>query len=141
MRPRGISQPAVVLAQTDMRATCAPEPLPCVPGRPVLVPLTDGGLETLDDLDRRLDAALDVVAGDPLPTLALDMSTVGCPSSSTIAALLWTRRRCAARGVRLVLRGMSRRCQSMLERAGMLGFFQVEPMTGRRGRASTPTRL
>jgi anti-anti-sigma regulatory factor len=77
----------------------------------------------LHDLDRRLD----LVLGEGPRTLVLDMS-VAPVSSTTIAALLWTRRRCSSRGVRLVLRNPSRRCLDTLRRVGLLGSLAVEPV-------------
>lgn len=95
-------------------------------GGKVVVPLDNLGLtHTLNDLERRLDLAL---AGGPR-TLLLDMSAVVHVSSTTIAALLWTRRRCSSRGVEVVLRNPSRRCLEALRRAGLLDALVVERAT------------
>lgn len=81
-----------------------------------------GLMPTLDDLEQRLDAAL---AGGPR-TLVLDMSAVARVSSTTVAALLWARRRCSARGVEVVLRNPSRRCLAAMRRAGLLTAVATE---------------
>jgi anti-anti-sigma factor len=88
----------------------------------------------LDNLERRLAVALE--AGPR--TLVVDMSAVGRISSTTVAALLWTKRRCSSRGVEVRLRGPSRRCLDALERVGLLGVLAVEPTdTSRRRRNRT----
>ncbi|MBZ5740647.1 STAS domain-containing protein [Nocardioides mangrovi] len=93
---------------------------------PVVVPLTDDGLtEVLDDLDRRLDVAL---TGGPR-AVVLDLATVTEVSSTTIAALLWARRRCSSRGVAVVVRHPTRRCRDTLERVGLLRVLILEQPT------------
>jgi anti-anti-sigma regulatory factor len=97
----------------------------------VVVQLKNGGLaEVLDDLDVRLNAALD---GGPR-TLVIDLAAVERVSSTTFAALLWTRRRCVSRGVEVRLGRPSRRCVDALARVGLLGLLPVDP-TGGAGRS------
>ena len=90
-----------------------------------VVQLRNAGLmQVLDDVEQRLDSMLD---SDP-HTLIIDMSEVGQLSSTTIAALLWVRRRCSVRGVDVVLHGASRRHVDMLQRIRLLGGLVPEPM-------------
>lgn len=111
------------------------EPIPLVGqagaawlGGEAVVPLKDVGLtHTLNDLEGRLDVAL----GEGPRILFLDLSAVVQVSSTTITALLWTRRRCSSRGVEVVLRNPSRRCQDALRRAGLLDALAVEDTTPR----------
>lgn len=92
-------------------------------GPRVVVPLVDRGLtETLTELDRRLDV---VLAQGPR-TLVVDMAAVEHISSTTIAALLWVRRRCTPRSTGVLLRRPSRHCLDELGRVGLLGSFAVE---------------
>lgn len=100
------------------------------PGTEMVIRLENTGLtHALEDLDRLLD----LVLGESPRSLVLDLSAVERVSSTIIAALLWTRRRCASRGVRLALRNPSRHCLDMLTRAGLLGSMRVEPVDGRCG--------
>lgn len=69
-----------------------------------------------EEFEHRLDAAL---AARPR-ALVLDMAAVDRVSSTTIAMLLWARRRCAAHGIDIELGRSSRRCHDTLERAGLL---------------------
>jgi anti-anti-sigma factor len=93
-------------------------------GRHVIVVLSSAGLaEALDDLERRLDVALDVGPR----AIVIDMSAIEQVSSTTIAALLWARRRCSSRGVEILLRHPSRRCRDTLERMGLMGMVAVVP--------------
>jgi anti-anti-sigma regulatory factor len=90
----------------------------------VVVPLKNAGLaDVLDDLDVRLTAALD---GGPR-TLVIDLAAVDRVSSTMIAALLWTRRRCVSRGIEVRLGRPSRRCIDALARVGLLGLLPVDP--------------
>jgi anti-anti-sigma regulatory factor len=89
---------------------------------PVL-PLRNAGVaQALDELELRLDTAL---ATGPR-VVVVDMSAIGQVSSTTIAALLWVKRRCASRGVEVLLRGPSRRNLDTLRRVGLLGVFHLE---------------
>ncbi|MDF1605796.1 STAS domain-containing protein [Nocardioides sp. YIM 152315] len=109
--------------------TAAAPPVDEVMKEVVVVRLTNAGLvDVLDDLDRRLDVAL---SSGPR-SLVLDMSVIGQVSSTTIAALLWARRRCSSRGVELLLQHPSRRCRAALERIGLLGIAVVESSVGGR---------
>ena len=72
-------------------------------------------MRVLDDVERGLDSLLD---RGPR-TLVVDMSGVARLSSTTIAALLWVRRRCAARGVDVVVREASTRHLAQLRRIGL----------------------
>ncbi|GAA2114280.1 hypothetical protein GCM10009843_02630 [Nocardioides bigeumensis] len=76
----------------------------------------------LDDLQWRLDAVLE----QGPHTVVLDMSALTRLSSTCVAALLWVKRRCAARGVAVVLRDPSRDCAAALERIGLLGALPTE---------------
>jgi anti-anti-sigma factor len=86
----------------------------------------------VDDLRERLDAAL----GRGPTSLAVDMSAVEGMSSTTVAALLWVRRQCAARGIEMLLRQPSPRSLDGLRRAGLLSVLVVESAD----RTSTPRR-
>ena len=89
----------------------------------VVVPLGDGDLgHALGDLRRRLTAALERGPS----TLVIDVSGVTQLSSTGIALLLWVRRRCTVRGVRVVLREPSRRNIDLLRRTGLLGALAIE---------------
>lgn len=82
-----------------------------------IVTLHEGGPGSrFDEFEHRLDTAL---AARPR-ALVLDMVAVDRVSSTTIAMLLWARRRCAAHGIEIELGRPSRRCHDALERAGLL---------------------
>ncbi|HRI97683.1 MAG TPA: STAS domain-containing protein [Nocardioides sp.] len=102
--------------------------------------LPDAGLsEMIDDLYGRLELALE----HGPRALVVDISAIGRLSSTTIAALLWTRRRCAARGTEMLLRRPSRRSWDRLRRFGLLGVLVVEPDEvpgGHQGRPRRPRR-
>ena len=84
----------------------------------VVVRLPDAGLNSsLTELDQQLDIALSL---EPR-VLVLDMSAIGRLSSTTVAELLWARRRCSRRGVEVLLRDPSRRCREALQRIGLVG--------------------
>lgn len=74
-------------------------------------------MRVLDDVERGLDSLLE---RGPR-TMVVDMSGVARLSSTTIAALLWVRRRCAARGVDVIVRGASPRHRALLRRIGLRG--------------------
>lgn len=80
----------------------------------------------LDGLDRRLDLAL----RDGPGTMVVDLSEVAHVSSTTIAALLWIKRRCSARAIEVLLLGPSRRSLDTLERVGLLGELTVDATDG-----------
>ena len=82
-----------------------------------IVSLRGGGPGAgFEDFEHRLDAAL---AARPR-ALVLDMAAVDRLSSTTIAMLLWARRRCAAHAVEIELDHSSRQCRDALERTGLL---------------------
>lgn len=54
------------------------------------------------------------------------MGAVERVSSTVVAVLLWTRRRCSSQGVELVLRRPSRRLQETLDRTGLSQVLAVE---------------
>lgn len=87
----------------------------------VVVRVTDRTVrEAIHDLRWRLDTML---AGGPA-TLKVDVRGLTRLSSPTIAALLWAKRRCATRGVPLVLVGHDR---ALIHRAGLDGLFVLPP--------------
>ena len=76
----------------------------------------------LADLRWRLD---DLLAGGS-SRLIIDVSGVGLLSSATMAAMLWTKRRCMTRGVQMVVRNPTRQSLSVLRRSGLLVALCVE---------------
>lgn len=66
---------------------------------------------------------LDDLIADRRPVLVVDLSGLSRLSSATLAGLLWTQRRCRARGGYVVLRGPNRRCRELLARTGLAGLF------------------
>jgi anti-anti-sigma regulatory factor len=68
-----------------------------------------------DDFERGLDVAL---AARPR-ALVLDMGAITRVSSTTVAMVLWARRRCVTEGVDIVLRRLSRRSRKSLDYAGL----------------------
>jgi anti-anti-sigma regulatory factor len=114
----------------------APEPrtLDGLVAKPVL-PLRNVGLaQELDELQLRVDTALETGPR----VVVVDMSATGTVSSTTIAALLWVKRRCSARGVEVQLRGPSRRSLDTLRRVGLLGLLPLEgvPSPTRRSKSA-----
>lgn len=69
--------------------------------------------------------------------LVLDLSRLDRLSSATLAAMLWARRTCYARGGRVVVRHPNRRCREVLTRTGVAGLFVIRPERSERsvGRA------
>lgn len=63
-------------------------------------------------------------AGGPT-VLVVDLSGLERLSSATLAALLWARRTCYARGGRVVLRNPNRRCRDVLTRTGLAALFDI----------------
>jgi anti-anti-sigma regulatory factor len=89
----------------------------------VVVALRDGDIgHPLGDLRWRLSTLLEEGAA----TLVVDVSQVARLSSTTIAVLLWVKRRCGVRGVRVVLRGPSRRSVDALRRSGLVEALAME---------------
>jgi anti-anti-sigma factor len=94
-----------------------------VPHQPVVLSVEDSGLaRVLDSVERQLDAVLDAGAR----FVVLDMSAVDRVSSTTVAALLWARRRCSSRGIEVSLLHPSRRCLDALARTGLLEVLAVD---------------
>lgn len=85
-------------------------------GRVVLELPCSGPEDRIDEVQRRVDVLLE---GGPRK-LVVDMSEGVHLSSSTIAALMWIRRRASARGVELVLGDADRRVVETLLRTGVL---------------------
>lgn len=86
----------------------------------VVVRLSDHTVrEAIHDLRWRLD---EMLAAGP-STVVVDVTGLTRLSSPTIAALLWAKRRCAARGVQLVLGGPD---QVLLQRACLDGLFRTQ---------------
>jgi anti-anti-sigma factor len=73
-------------------------------------------------------------------SLVVDMSAVREPTSTTIAALLWIKRQCSARGIETLLRAPSRRTLEVLDRVGLLAVLMVEPTTDSGGSLTRPAR-
>jgi len=67
--------------------------------------------------------------------LVLDLSRLDRLSSATLAAMLWARRTCYARGGRVVVRNPNRRCREVLTRTGVAGLFVIR--TGNYERAAS----
>jgi anti-anti-sigma regulatory factor len=82
----------------------------------VVLLLRDRGLvRALEDVHQQLERLLD--AGPS--SLTVDLTGVDV-TSTTVAALLWVKRRCAARGVEVAIRGHSRRSVEVLKRIGFV---------------------
>lgn len=82
----------------------------------------EGLTEGLADLRWRLDELM--AAG--CQELVVDIAAVAHLSSTTVSALLLARRRCHARGGRLVLRSPSRRCREVLASTGLAPVFGLD---------------
>lgn len=78
--------------------------------------------EGLTDLRWRLDELLTAGRHE----LVVDISAVAHLSSTTVSALLLARRRCHARGGRLVLRSPSRRSREVLASTGLAPVFGLD---------------
>lgn len=59
-------------------------------------------------------------------TLVVDVSGLDRMSSTTLAALLWVKRRCRARRVGVVVREPSRHSLEQLRRTGLMDAFDIE---------------
>ncbi len=77
--------------------------------------LRENGLGALDDVHEQVESILETGPR----SLTVDMSGVAV-TSTTVAALLWVKRRCAARSVEVALRGHLRRDVSVLKRIGFV---------------------
>lgn len=71
-------------------------------------------------------------------TLVVDVSALDRLSSATVAALLWAKRGCATRAVRLVVRGPTRRSLDVLTRTGLTGVLEIEPAPAQHKPLETP---
>lgn len=97
-----------------------------------------GRADSVESLERHLEAAL---AARPA-VLVLDVAAVERPSSTTIAMLLWARRRCAAQGAQIVLRHANQRWRTLLSRTGLREVVPLETVratSGRRRLVPTPS--
>lgn len=89
----------------------------------VVVALDDASL--LEGLARlRSGVTTHLVEGSQ--RLVVDIAGVSRLSSGTVAALLWAKRHCRARGGHVVVRGPSQDSVDMLTRAGLAGVFDIE---------------
>lgn len=89
----------------------------------------------IDDLRDGLDRAV----ADGSRVLVVDMSAVRRVTSTTVAALLWARHRCASQGIEVRLGHMSRRCSHKLDRLGLTVVFPVEAGASSARERATPT--
>lgn len=95
-------------------------------GQVVLELQCSGQVDRLDEVQRRVDALLE----HGPRTLVVDLSEGVLPSSSTISALMWVRRRASARGVEMVLGDADRRVVETLLRSGVIGALALKPPAG-----------
>jgi anti-anti-sigma regulatory factor len=101
--------------------------LPATP-RSVVVVLDDEAVaQGLTDLRSRLSDVLS--RGDA--RLVVDVSGLDRISSSVVAALLWAKRKCVARGVDVVVRGSAGQSLGLLTRTGLSAVLDVEGEGGR----------
>ena len=101
------------------------------PAGAVVVTISD---ETLLDRLADLRWRLSVLLESGPSSLVLDLSELRRLSAATIAVLLWTKRRCRARRVDLVVRGPARGNVDALQRTGLVTGREPE-RRGRRGAA------
>jgi len=66
--------------------------------------------------------------------LVVDLTGVRQLSSTAVASFLWAHRSCRARGGAVVLRGVNRRTQDLLDRTGLWRVLEVEEPGGRSAR-------
>lgn len=91
--------------------------------RTVVAVLDDEAVaQGLSDLRSRLSEVLS--AGDA--RLVVDVSGLDRISSSVVAALLWAKRKCLARGVHVVVRGSAGQSLGLLTRTGLAAVLDVE---------------
>ncbi|WP_162605345.1 STAS domain-containing protein [Jiangella ureilytica] len=89
-----------------------------------VVPLSDRTLrECIHDLRWRLEEML----ADGPSALVVDVSGLTRLSSPTIAALLWAKRRCTARRVRVMLSQPDQAMVDLLHRAGLDDVLEIQP--------------
>ena len=89
-----------------------------------VVPLSDQTLrEGIHDLRWRLEEML----ADGPSALVIDVSGLTRLSSPTIAALLWAKRRCTARGVRVTLKQPDQAMVGLLHRTGLDDVLEIQP--------------
>ncbi|NAZ86856.1 STAS domain-containing protein [Kineococcus sp. T90] len=88
----------------------------------VVPPDAGGAGRGVGALRRELGEALDTGTC----TLVVDLSGVAHLSSPVIALLLRAKRRCRARGGRVVLRGVSRGDLDVLRRTGLSPLFEID---------------
>ena len=81
------------------------------------------------DAEAAEQALLTTVLETAPRTVVLVVADGGQWSSSTFSALLWARRRCAARGIQVLLRPPPRRGLEALRRSGLLDLVALEPTT------------
>jgi hypothetical protein len=82
----------------------------------VLMLGVDGLMPELERVHEQLDILLALAPR----TVVVDISQLCSPSSTSVAALLWIRRRCSERGVDVVLRGTAKRNQEAFRALGFL---------------------
>jgi anti-anti-sigma regulatory factor len=98
-------------------------PHPTSQQRTVVAVLDDEAVaQGLSDLRSRLSDVLS--AGDA--RLVVDVSGLDRISSSVVAALLWAKRKCLARGVDVVVRGSAGQSLGLLTRTGLAAVLDVE---------------
>ncbi len=96
--------------------------------RTVVVSLDDARpAQGLSELRTRLREVIS--AGDA--RLVVDVAGLERLSSAVVAALLWTKRQCRARGVEVTVRGVSSHSLGVLDRTGLGAVLDVEPAGGR----------
>jgi anti-anti-sigma factor len=89
-----------------------------------VVPLSD---QTLRDGIHDLRWRLEEMLADGPSALIVDVSGLSRLSSPTIAALLWAKRRCTARGVRVTLSHPDQAMVGLLHRAGLDDVLEIQP--------------
>jgi anti-anti-sigma factor len=96
-------------------------------GSTCVVVLEDESL--LQGLGEIRDRLTDTSSGGTA-VLILDLSRLERLSSATLAAMLWARRTCYARGGRVVVRSPNRRCRDVLTRTGLATLFDIRSQRG-----------
>lgn len=92
----------------------------------VVVRLEESSLRSgIGDLRWHLD---DMLADGP-STLVIDVSGIERLSSTTIAALLWAKRHCLSRRVRVVVGDPTDHTLELLRRTGLYGVLEIEQST------------
>ncbi|MBC7275964.1 MULTISPECIES: STAS domain-containing protein [unclassified Nocardioides] len=99
----------------------------------IIVPFSDATcLRAIHNLRWRL---AEMLVGGP-EAVVVDLTGLTGFSSTTIAALLWAKRRCGSRGVPLRLRNADPALAGQLRRAGLDTIWDIQTAPA----ASTPTR-